>query len=108
FAGGQIAMAAVCATLEVLVEDDVPARAAQLGEAIRAGLEDALSDAREAGLVREIRSQGLLFGIEFDSPQTAGDIEIELVGQRVIPNHCLNHHAVVRFTPQAFMTESEA
>jgi putrescine aminotransferase len=107
FAGAAIAMAAARATLEVIVEDDVPARSRRLGASIRAGLDDALAEALELGLVREVRGQGLLLGVELESPHSAGDLEIELLARRVIPNHCLNHHAVVRLTPSAYMTDAQ-
>lgn len=108
FAGAAIAMAAAGATLEILERDDVPGRARELGTRLHAGLEGALDDAIAAGLVRDVRGEGLLLGVEFDAPQGAGELEIELMARSVIPNHCLNHHAVVRFTPSAYMTDAEA
>jgi putrescine aminotransferase len=107
FAGAAIAMAAARATLEVLEADDVPRHADELGRQLRSGLDDALAVALESGHVREIRSAGLLLGIECDTPQTAGELEIELMARRVIPNHCLNHHAVVRLTPPICLTNEE-
>lgn len=107
FAGAGIAMAAARATLEVIEQDDVPAIAAALGTRIRQGLAEALDDELERGLVREIRGRGLLIGVEFDTPRSAGQFEIELIARRVIPNHSLNHHAVVRFTPSAYMSDGE-
>ncbi len=107
FAGAAIAMAAAHATLEVLEADDVPRRAHDMGCRLRTGLDDVLAVALESGHVREIRSAGLLIGIECDTPQTAGELEIELMARRVIPNHCLNHHAVVRLTPPICLTQHE-
>ncbi len=108
FAGAAIAMAAARAAVEALQDEEAPARARALGHELRSGLDAALAAALEAGLVREIRSAGLLIGIECDTPQTAGELEIELMARRVIPNHCLNHHAVVRLTPPACLTDAEA
>jgi putrescine aminotransferase len=107
FAGAGIAMAAAHATLEVLERDDVPTRARELGARIRDALGGALESALAYGLVREIRGRGLLLGVEFDTPQSAGEFELELLARRVIPNHSLNHHAVVRFTPSAYMSDGE-
>jgi putrescine aminotransferase len=107
FAGAGIAMAAASATLEVLECDDVPGRASELGARLRDGLAQAMGRALGSGLVREIRGQGLLIGVEFDAPQSAGEFELELLARRVIPNHSLNHHAVVRFTPCAYMSDGE-
>ncbi len=107
FAGAAIAMAAARATLEVLEDEEVPRRARELGARLCAGLEAVLAPVRESGQVVALRGAGLLIGIECETPQVAGELEIELMSRRVIPNHCLNHHAVVRLTPPAFLTEEE-
>jgi putrescine aminotransferase len=107
FAGAAIAMAAVGATIAVIEEDDVPRLAQELGRALLEGLREALSDGIDSGYVRDLRGSGLLIGIEFDSPKSAGEFEIELMSRRVIPNHCLNHHAVVRLTPSVYMSASQ-
>jgi putrescine aminotransferase len=108
FAGAGIAMAAARATIEVLEQDDVPARARELGARLLDRLAQALEEALDTGVVREVRGRGLLIGVEFDSPQLAGEFELELLARGVIPNHSLNHHAVVRFTPSAYMSDGEA
>ena len=107
FAGAGIAAVAAQATVEVLAEDDVPALASRLGEQLRSGLEEALQTLCTTGIVCDIRGRGLLIGIECETPQAAGELEMELIARRVIPNHCLNHHAVVRLTPPAYMSDSE-
>jgi putrescine aminotransferase len=107
FAAAPLVMAGVRATLEVLSEEDVPARAARLGARLLAGLRTALADAHEGGLVRAVRGRGLLVGVELASPALAGELEYELVARRVIPNHCLNHHSVVRFTPPVCLGDDE-
>lgn len=107
FSGSPLAMAAVSATVGVLVEESIPDRAAHLGSRLLAGLNDALAEARDAGLVHDVRGAGLLLGIELDAPSVAGELELELVSRKVIPNHCLNHHAVVRLTPPAIMDDGE-
>ncbi|HZV75454.1 MAG TPA: aminotransferase class III-fold pyridoxal phosphate-dependent enzyme [Conexibacter sp.] len=107
FAAAPLVMAGVQATLEVLVDEDVPQRAACLGDRLIAGLRAALGDAIDAGMVTAVRGRGLLIGVEFSSPGFAGDFEYELVARRVIPNHCLNHHSVVRFTPPVGLGEDE-
>jgi putrescine aminotransferase len=107
FAGAPLVMAGVRATLETLADEDVPARAARLGRRLVDGLRAALAEPLEAGLVREVRGRGLLIGIEFAAPELAGELEHELVQRRVIPNHCLNHHSVVRLTPPVELEEEQ-
>jgi putrescine aminotransferase len=58
-------------------------------------------------VVREVRGAGLMLGIEFDSAATAGTFEIELIARRVVPNHCLNHHEVVRLTPPVCLGDDD-
>jgi putrescine aminotransferase len=107
FAGSPAVMAAVTATLEVLHEERIPERAAELGLRLKRELEEALAAASEAGVVVAVRGAGLLIGLEFATPALAGEFEIELVRQHVIPNHCMNKHSVVRYTPPAILQESE-
>jgi putrescine aminotransferase len=107
FAGAPLAMAAVSATIEVLEDEHVPARAAELGRELAASMREVLASAIESGIVREVRGAGLLLGIELESPGLAGDFELELVANRVIPNHCLNRHGVVRLTPPVGLSRGE-
>jgi putrescine aminotransferase len=107
FAGSPAVMAAVSATIEVLLEERIPERAADLGMRLQRELREALTAAVEAGVLVEVRGAGLLIGLEFASPALAGEFEIELVGQRVIPNHCMNRHSVVRYTPPAILEETQ-
>jgi len=59
FGGGMLAMAAVEATMEALVEDDLMARAAHVHERLAAGL---------APYVSSIRGLGCLIGVEMPMP----------------------------------------
>lgn len=59
FSGGPVVCAAANATLEVLVEEDLPARAAEMGDYLQTELAAAVGDD-----VREIRGRGLMVGIE--------------------------------------------
>jgi putrescine aminotransferase len=107
FAGSPAVMAAVTATLEVLLEEHIPERAADLGLRLLRELRQALTAAVEAGVLVEVRGAGLLIGLEFATPALAGEFEIELVARRVIPNHCMNRHSVVRYTPPAILEETQ-
>jgi acetylornithine/LysW-gamma-L-lysine aminotransferase len=59
FSGGPVLSAAANATLDELVESDLPGHAADVGSYLREELETALGDA-----VREVRGSGLMVGIE--------------------------------------------
>ena len=59
FSGGPVIAAAADATLSTLVEEEVPAHAAAMGEYLQAELEAAVGDE-----VRDVRGEGLLVGVE--------------------------------------------
>jgi len=62
FSGGPVVCAAANATLDTIVEEDVPGNAAQVGEYLRGELEAAV-EAHDLP-VREIRGVGLMIGVE--------------------------------------------
>lgn len=59
FGGGMLAMAAVAATLETLVEENLMARATEIHEQVVAQVDD---------VVEEVRGRGCLMGLKLDRP----------------------------------------
>jgi LysW-gamma-L-lysine/LysW-L-ornithine aminotransferase len=59
FSGGPVVSAAAEATLDTLISEDIPARAARMGEYLTTELETTLGDT-----VRDVRGPGLMVGIE--------------------------------------------
>ncbi|GAB2819323.1 aspartate aminotransferase family protein [Streptomyces daliensis] len=106
FSGTPLAMAAVQGALAAIEEDDLVTRARDLGAGLLPEL-NRIARAHFGTLVREVRGQGLLIGVEFTEPGPAGDLLIELVHQGVVANHSLNSHLVLRFTPPAILTPAE-
>jgi len=62
FSGGPVVCAGANATLDTIVEEDVPGNAARVGEYLRAELETAVDEHDLP--VREIRGVGLMIGVE--------------------------------------------
>jgi acetylornithine/LysW-gamma-L-lysine aminotransferase len=62
FSGGPVVCAAANATLDTIVEEDVPAHAARVGEYLRSEVERA-TEAHDLP-IREVRGLGLMIGIE--------------------------------------------
>jgi acetylornithine/N-succinyldiaminopimelate aminotransferase len=65
FGGGPLVCAAALATLETLVREELPARAAAVGEVLQAELRAGLAG---VAAVREVRGLGLMIGIELAFP----------------------------------------
>jgi putrescine aminotransferase len=103
FSGSPLAMAAVRGALAALEEDQLVAKAEQLGKELITEVRRIVME-HLGPLVREVRGRGLLIGVEFTEPGLAGELLVELIEQGVIANHALNSHMVLRFTPPAVLT----
>ncbi|MGH7552926.1 MAG: aminotransferase class III-fold pyridoxal phosphate-dependent enzyme, partial [Longimicrobiales bacterium] len=68
FGGNAVAMAAVVATNEVMVRENVPARAAARGRQLRAGLEEIQ---RAHAWIGDVRGMGLMQAIEVVEDRTS-------------------------------------
>ncbi|MBY6275994.1 acetylornithine transaminase [Symbiobacterium thermophilum] len=66
FGGSPLACTAALATVKTLLSEDLPARAAAMGEYLLAGLRRL--QAKHPGLVKEVRGMGLMLGIELTRP----------------------------------------
>lgn len=101
FGGNPLACRAALAVLDALEIDDLPTRAAVLGERILDGLRAHLN-----GLdgVRDIRGRGLMLGIELDRPCR------ELVGAALAEGLLINVTAerVVRLLPPLIIDDAQA
>jgi acetylornithine aminotransferase len=100
FGGTPIAMAVVKATIETLLAGNVPQRAAESGEYLKARLEEKLAG---CPAVREVRGLGLIVGIVCDRPVADLVAEIHRRGLLVVtagPN-------VIRLLPNLLVTREE-
>ncbi|MEE6210649.1 aspartate aminotransferase family protein [Salarchaeum sp. III] len=97
FSGGPVVCAAANATLDAIVEEDLPAHAASLGETFKNRL-------GEIDDLRDVRGEGLLVGVE-----------VKRGANRALRNLALNHgvlalptgRTVVRFLPPLVATEED-
>ena len=103
YSGGPVVCAAANATLETVVEEDVPGNAARIGEYLRSELEAAVDDHDLP--VREVRGVGLMIGIE-----------VKRGANRILKNLALSEQVlalpagrtVVRLLPPLTIDESHA
>jgi len=103
FGGNPVACAAGLASLGVLAEEDLPARAARVGERFRAGI------ARLAGRGRlvAVRGIGLLLGLEFDEAEATAAFVAACRERGVLLGWTLHHDRVVRLAPPLTIAEDE-
>jgi len=101
FGGNPLATAAGFATLLIIEEEDLRARAEKMGDVICNGLRGVLKDV--AG-VNVIRNAGLMIGIELDRP--CGDLVKRALAERLLIN--VTAENVVRLLPPLVISQSEA
>jgi ornithine--oxo-acid transaminase len=92
FGGNPLAAAVGLAALDLLVEEDLPARAAKLGEHFMGRLRKLRSP-----LIREIRGRGLMIGIEIDPSADARALAVALLAAGILTKD--THGKVIRLTP---------
>ncbi|MEK3789552.1 acetylornithine transaminase [Paenibacillus sp. FSL K6-1230] len=100
FGGTPLAMAAVNATVETIVSENLPERAASMGAYLMEKLESRFA---KVPFVKEIRGKGLLIGMECAGP--VGDIV--LAGQSKGLLFVTAGPNVIRLLPNLYVTEAE-
>ncbi|HYB98161.1 MAG TPA: aspartate aminotransferase family protein [Candidatus Limnocylindrales bacterium] len=103
FGGHPVSCAAALAALEVMIEEDLPARAGRLGtwfgERLRARL-------RPPHVV-EVRQAGLLLGIEMASADIAAEFTRQCRSEGLLLGWTLHDDRVVRLAPPLVISEAE-
>lgn len=103
FGGHPLSCAAGLAALEVIVEDDLAARAARLGTWFAERLRTRLT----APAVREVRHAGLLVGIEMDTAGRAAAFTQACRSEGLLLGWTLHDDRVVRLAPPLVISEAE-
>ena len=101
FGGNPLAMTAVVATIDAMLEEKLPENAARVGKVIREGLVAALGGAKG---ITEIRGMGMMIGVEFDEP--CGELVKAALDAGLVINVTVDK--VVRIMPPLIMSEAEA
>jgi acetylornithine/succinyldiaminopimelate/putrescine aminotransferase len=104
FGGHPLSCAAGLAALDVLLRDDLPARAAALGTTIRAGLRALIG----RGGLRTVRGAGLLLGLELADAAECSRFARRAWNAGLILNWTLHDDTVVRLAPPLVLTDAEA
>ncbi|MEA5388685.1 aminotransferase class III-fold pyridoxal phosphate-dependent enzyme [Haloarculaceae archaeon H-GB11] len=99
FSGGPVISAAANATVDTIVDENLPGHAAEMGDLLQTRLEEEIGDD-----VREIRGKGLMVGVEVGRGATRALKELALNHQVLaLPSG----RTVVRMLPPLTITESE-
>ncbi|KAF6621118.1 MULTISPECIES: acetylornithine transaminase [Paenibacillus] len=100
FGGTPLAMAAVQATVETIIDDKLPERAAEMGDYLFQSLQKQLAD---IPFVQDIRGKGLMVGIECAEPVA----ELVLAGQKKGILFITAGPNVIRLLPNLYVTKEE-
>jgi putrescine aminotransferase len=106
FGGNPLACAAALATINVLIEEQLPQRAARMGEHLLAGIRTAV--AGHGDLVAGVRGKGLLIAIEFHDHATGFELAKRMLDRGVLVSGTLVNARVIRVEPPLTITEEEA
>ncbi len=105
FGGNPLACAAAIATIDVLLEDNLPARAAEVGEYFFNGLKDAAKGHED--FVMEIRGQGLMIGIEFHRDEVGYEVSKGMFDHGILVAGTLINSKTIRIEPALTISYEE-
>ena len=105
FGGNQMACAAALAALDVTLDEDLPARAAENGAYFLEGLRRVQSEHPQ--ILKEARGLGLMLGVEFTDSDIGKVVIGALVHRGVVAAYTLNNPKVIRFEPPLIITRAQ-
>ncbi len=106
FGGNPLACAAALATINVLIEERLPERAAVMGERMLGGIRRAVEG--HDALVVGVRGKGLLMALEFRDHETGFELGKRMLDRGVLVSGTLVNARVIRVEPPLTITEEEA
>ncbi|KAG1715587.1 hypothetical protein ID866_1564 [Astraeus odoratus] len=102
FGGNPLACAAALATINVLLEQNLPAQAEQKGDMLLDGFRQLGREYPD--LVQEARGKGMLMAIEFVDNEIGYSFASEMFRQRVLVAGTLNNSKTIRVEPPLTLT----
>jgi acetylornithine/LysW-gamma-L-lysine aminotransferase len=100
FGGNPLACAAVAASCEVLIKDEVPAKASRMGELFKKRLNETIAQNR---IVKSVRGLGLMIGVELRTNPAATLSDLQAQGVLALKAGL----SVVRFLPPYMINEDD-
>lgn len=105
FGGNPLACAAAIATINVLLEERLPERAAEIGSWFLAELKNAVNGHKDK--VLEVRGKGLLIGIEFINDQIGYEVSKGLFDHGILVAGTLINAKTIRIEPPLTITKEQ-
>ncbi|TYR79402.1 putrescine aminotransferase [Priestia megaterium] len=105
FGGNPLACAAAIATIDVLIEENLPARAAEIGTYFLEGLKAAAEGHDDK--VMEIRGQGLMIGIEFHNDEIGYALSKGMFDEGILVAGTLVNSKTIRIEPPLTISMEE-
>lgn len=105
FGGNPLACAAAIATIDVLLEERLPERAAEIGAFFLEGLRQAAKGHEDK--ILEIRGVGLMIGVEFHKPEVGYEFAKGMFDQGVLVAGTLVNSKTIRFEPPLTISREE-
>ena len=105
FGGNPLACTAAIAAIKVLLEENLPEKAAQSGSYFLGRLQE-LAQAFPA-VIREVRGRGLMIGIEMSKEGIGGFLMSELIDHGVLAAYTLNNPKVIRIEPPLIISREQ-
>jgi putrescine aminotransferase len=106
FGGNPLACAAALATINVLIEEELPARAARMGEYMLRGLRAAVRGYED--IVVDVRGKGLMIALEFANDEVGFAVSKGMFDRGVLVAGTLVNARVVRIEPPLVIREDQA
>ncbi|MDP9024085.1 MAG: putrescine aminotransferase [Candidatus Eremiobacteraeota bacterium] len=106
FGGNPLACAAALATINVLIEERLPERAAVLGERMIGKIRQ--SALRNPQVVADARGKGMLMALEFHDDKTGFEFGKRLLERGILVSGTLVNARVIRIEPPLTLTDEQA
>lgn len=106
FGGNPLACAAALATINVLIEERLPQRAATLGESMLKNLRAVAKDYPD--IVVDVRGKGMLMAMEFPNNELGFALSKAMLERGVLVSGTLVNARVIRVEPPLTLTDQQA
>lgn len=99
FGGNPLCCSAAIATIDYMLRNDIPGKAAEKGKYLKDGLLKVQK--KYPDVLKEIRGAGLMIGVEFPKSEIGYSVAKGMFARRVMTAGTLNNSKVIRFEPAA-------